>query len=161
MENIFIKILILTFLIVFADATENSMNSASSEQKSIKCEENEELNDCVFPLRCQKSCKKLDNPKKCKSTCELGCRCKIGYLRGKNNKCVEKSACKKCKQNEEFKCACGERRCPFIRIPRCSKCVHNCYCKAAFFRDVNNECVYQDECEKEEESSDESKLDDL
>lgn len=111
------------------------------------CGSNEIHDNCVQSLECQKNCETLNNPKKCKQKCEPGCKCKKGFVRDKNQKCIKVSSCKNCPKNQAFRWDCREKTCKkFSSIREKKKCEFKCYCKDGFFKNRNGNCVRSNRC---------------
>ncbi|XP_043265795.1 chymotrypsin inhibitor-like [Colletes gigas] len=74
---------IVLFLVVVAVAY--TMALPQEHAASQECGPNEEFNACGSP--CVSTCEKRASPI-CTLRCEIGCQCKPGFVRNRENKCV-------------------------------------------------------------------------
>nr|WIM01338.1 zonadhesin-like protein 11A [Limnephilus flavicornis] len=104
--------------------------------------------------QCPRTCANSKDPPttSCTESCVKGggCKCKPGFVRDYQKKCIKESECQKCGVNEFFDCgsACdttcatlGEP-CPIIN----KTCNKKCYCKAGFARNAKNVCIPVKQC---------------
>ncbi|RWS23625.1 scavenger receptor cysteine-rich protein-like protein [Leptotrombidium deliense] len=136
-------------------------------ETEIGCKENEEYTHCG--TACPDTCQNYKNKHRiCTYECVIGCKCKDGYVRNSNGKCLHPNQCsiksqllatlraifgtsKSCKQNEKYT-ECGSA-CPDTcdnyqdkgRICT-SQCVSGCECNDGYVRNSDGECVHPDEC---------------
>lgn len=114
------------------------------------CPDGEVYSECSGD--CQPDCSSLYEPFICTRICKRGCICPKGYVRDWTGKCIPKTKCPKCGQNEKYSsCAaptfcqksCGKnnRMCPLV-------CRVGCICKENFVRksDKNSTCIPENQC---------------
>ncbi|XP_069354904.1 tenascin-like [Maniola hyperantus] len=125
-----------------------------------QCEDNEEFDDC--PPACPGEqcgvdpsvvlCLALpDDP-----TCEPACRCRVGYLRNNNGKCIPRNKCPPiCGPNEVHDTCvkpCPPQRCDVdprtVLCPPDQECQAGCRCLDGYLRYQSGFCVSRKQCEK-------------
>lgn len=128
--------------------------------KPCKGDPNAIMMPCGDP--CPVTCNNKDDrtPRSCPKICIInGCKCKDGFVRGPNEKCIPPNKCPlKCGKNEV------EDPCPSVCSPELNcqsyfsgirlmcpiilnrKCIPKCVCKDSYIRDSNGACVLPDKC---------------
>ncbi|XP_042901335.1 zonadhesin-like isoform X2 [Parasteatoda tepidariorum] len=139
-----------------------------------KCRRNEHFSPCEGHEECQKNCSNYDKEISCDSTCEPGCVCDEGFVRGRSGKCVPVEQCRipsvefaiqsknklsrVCRSNEHFSSCNG--------LPLCQKscsnykehiicpliCVPGCVCDEGHVIGPSGECIPLERCPLEKKS---------
>ncbi|XP_031844815.1 chymotrypsin inhibitor-like [Nomia melanderi] len=79
-----------TILLFFVVAIAYVAAFPDETQGSQECGPNEVFNSCGSP--CVDTCERKASPI-CTMRCEIGCQCKPGYVRNRENKCVLTREC--------------------------------------------------------------------
>ncbi|XP_069058154.1 inducible metalloproteinase inhibitor protein-like [Pleurodeles waltl] len=125
-------------------------------QTTSICPANMHFDDCGSA--CPENCPQLGEVSVCTLQCKPKCVCNDGYILedSKSTRCIPKSECSSCKQNNAVYTSCGTA-CPlncqnYLHPPtKCTKeCVTGCFCKKGFvFRsEKKGMCVKKSQCQK-------------
>uniref|UniRef100_G3MP61 TIL domain-containing protein n=1 Tax=Amblyomma maculatum TaxID=34609 RepID=G3MP61_AMBMU len=130
---------------------------------SDPCGTNQEWKPCATVSCADVTCWKLAVGPECTGNCNYGCFCSEGFYRDGESDCVPLSQCPpgpsrrgapaaRCGPNEEWKIClssmCAETTCERRTIvqPCRADCRTGCYCSDGFFRNVQGDCVTENQC---------------
>jgi hypothetical protein len=154
--QLFIILILATSVLIQGEDNRETVGSDGE----FACDINEEFTECASSTCFEETCDDVRTPptapRKCTKDCRQGCRCKQGYYRNFDGRCVDELTCIMCGYGEEW-LDCGSGRCQDQYDLTCDNAIEDsgdvypietsgCKCGVGYYRTEEGLCVSKEAC---------------